>query len=461
MVKYKNYETESPKEALKYKNKGLSMYQVRELLEAEKHDIDTSDFSDKKFNHRQMRELWRGRLLGVDISGYLKSHIPFTEMRERKLESLGKIDVDKFLLNENFDEKDFSSQMKEEIKIALEYNIDIKDLLDKGFSAGQMKQIISGKLSCIDTSIYENANICEDKMRELRGAILQDIYVVDLANEDYSADQVREIWYLRAERIDSSVIEDKNMDPLSMKNIREYLEEQNENSKSASYDKEDLKIKIDLEKSEQDFSFEEDINNKVIVSYFVKDKNIDKNAVAMLINEKMLYQDIDKNCVFVSGSQDEKIKHAYKIEKGDLKRLNKEEEPVFIGREESKGKELVITDSIIDAIKMISLEKNDSKSFSNNKDYLILEKEDVVKLDNYIKNKEYENISVSMLDNKKAENIYSTLKEKYKDIAIKKENVYDKYAESKKSNLDKEEEKYAAPKDISSSIKSEDMDFEL
>lgn len=119
-----------------------------------------------------------------------------------------------------------------------------------------------------------------------------------------------------------------------------------------------------------------DITMKNVFAYLIKQRCIDKEIVQLMVDKKMLYQDEHKNCVFVS--MDEKSKPMFANRRGTntYKRFMQDisgsnyDFSFFIDNK-NKGKTLVVTESVIDALSVMSLYKRKGKDYKEY-DYLAI-----------------------------------------------------------------------------------------
>lgn len=137
----------------------------------------------------------------------------------------------------------------------------------------------------------------------------------------------------------------------------------------------------------------EDTNMRNVFAYLIKTRKIAQKVVQSFVDRKMLYQDQNKNCVFVSYDQREPEKAVFGCRRGtntyhpfygDLKGCDYRQ-CFFYG---NRAKRLYIAESVIDIMSVMSL-KADREQF----DYLALAgvgKWDV--LDTYLPEKRYEEI---------------------------------------------------------------------
>lgn len=119
-----------------------------------------------------------------------------------------------------------------------------------------------------------------------------------------------------------------------------------------------------------------DTTMKNVFAYLIKQRCIDKDIVQSMVSKKMLYQDEHKNCVFVSRDTNGKVRFANKRGTNTYKRFvqdlrgNDYDFSFFIDNG-NKGKALVVTESVIDALSVMSLYKRKNKDFEEY-DYLAL-----------------------------------------------------------------------------------------
>ncbi|MGL5972745.1 MAG: DUF3991 and toprim domain-containing protein [Oscillospiraceae bacterium] len=111
-----------------------------------------------------------------------------------------------------------------------------------------------------------------------------------------------------------------------------------------------------------------DINIKNIYAYLVSSRCIDKWVVSNLIKNRNLYQDVNKNCVFVSYDKNKKVKFActrgsnnkYKFI-GDIK--NSDYNHCFFI--DNNASTLIVTESVIDSMSIMTLLINENKNIEN------------------------------------------------------------------------------------------------
>lgn len=168
--------------------------------------------------------------------------------------------------------------------------------------------------------------------------------------------------------------------------------------KEEALEKDDIGYKVSLKESLKEKNQEPDIHYKNAIAYLIKSRKVDKDIVMDFIKKKMLYQDIHKNCVFVSPSLDEpkfackrgtNTKNKFQ---GDVKGCDYEHS-FFV---DNKGENLIICESVIDAMSRMTFEK---KGFNLTKgDYLAIGGtcKGELACSYHLKNKEYKEIKISL-----------------------------------------------------------------
>lgn len=109
-----------------------------------------------------------------------------------------------------------------------------------------------------------------------------------------------------------------------------------------------------------------DNNMKNVFAYLINTRKIDKDIVREMVHEKRLYQDIRKNCVFVSyndkGKADFASFRGTNTEKrflGDVENSNYD----MCWHKENGSNSLVVTESVIDALSYMTLIKENGGDY--------------------------------------------------------------------------------------------------
>lgn len=119
-----------------------------------------------------------------------------------------------------------------------------------------------------------------------------------------------------------------------------------------------------------------DTTMKNVFAYLIKQRCIDKEIVQLMVDKKMLYQDEHKNCVFVSMDENGKPIFANRRGTNTYKRFVQDisgsnyDFSFFIDNK-NEGKTLVVTESVIDALSVMSLYKRKGKDYKEY-DYLAI-----------------------------------------------------------------------------------------
>lgn len=116
-------------------------------------------------------------------------------------------------------------------------------------------------------------------------------------------------------------------------------------------------------------------NMKRAYAYLIKSRYLDQDVVQDFVNQKMLYQDVRGNCVFVSYEGEEK-KPVYATFRGTL--TERKFLGDVIGSDYEKGfyidhqsDKLIVTESVIDAMSVMSILKGQEQDYKAY-DYLVL-----------------------------------------------------------------------------------------
>lgn len=116
-------------------------------------------------------------------------------------------------------------------------------------------------------------------------------------------------------------------------------------------------------------------NDKRVIGYLVKQRGIDVGTVMRFLNRKDLYQDIHGNCVFLGRNPQGEIKygnlrgtHTEKVFKGEVPGSDKRYSFSVPG----KGERLVVCESAIEVLSLISYRKIQKETAHDNNHYLSL-----------------------------------------------------------------------------------------
>lgn len=116
-------------------------------------------------------------------------------------------------------------------------------------------------------------------------------------------------------------------------------------------------------------------NDKRVIGYLVKQRGIDIGTVMRFLNRKDLYQDIHGNCVFLGRNPEREIKygnlrgtHTEKVFKGEVPGSDKRYSFSVPG----KGERLVVCESAIEVLSLISYRKIQKETAHDNNHYLSL-----------------------------------------------------------------------------------------
>ena len=161
-----------------------------------------------------------------------------------------------------------------------------------------------------------------------------------------------------------------------------------------------------------------DENFKNVYAYLVSTRGIDKAIVSDFIKHKMLYQDIHKNCVFVSYKNREPMFAAVRGTNtkkrflGDVEGSNYD----YLFFIDNNGKNLVIAESVIDAMSIMSIYKSNGDNYKKN-DYIALagtQKHEGVF--NHLAKKKYESILICLDNDEAGKKAAVMLEEKIKEV---------------------------------------------
>ena len=157
---------------------------------------------------------------------------------------------------------------------------------------------------------------------------------------------------------------------------------------------------------------------KNVYAYLVSTRGIDKAIVSDFIKHKMLYQDIHKNCVFVSYKNREPMFAAVRGTNtkkrflGDVEGSNYD----YLFFIDNNGKNLVIAESVIDAMSIMSIYKSNGDNYKKN-DYIALagtQKHEGVF--NHLAKKKYESILICLDNDEAGKKAAVMLEEKIKEV---------------------------------------------
>ncbi len=116
-------------------------------------------------------------------------------------------------------------------------------------------------------------------------------------------------------------------------------------------------------------------NDKRVIGYLVKQRGVDIGTVMRFLNRKDLYQDVHGNCVFLGRNPEGKIKygnlrgtHTEKDFKGEVPGSDKRYSFSVPG----KGERLVVCESAIEVLSLISYRKIQKETAHDNNHYLSL-----------------------------------------------------------------------------------------
>ena len=161
-----------------------------------------------------------------------------------------------------------------------------------------------------------------------------------------------------------------------------------------------------------------DENLKNVYAYLVSTRGIDKAIVSDFIKQKMLYQDIHKNCVFVSYKNREPMFAAVRGTNtkkrflGDIEGSNYD----YLFFIDNNGKNLVVSESVIDAMSIMSIYKSNGDNYKKN-DYIALagtQKHEGVF--NHLAKKKYESILICLDNDEAGKKAAVMLEEKIKEV---------------------------------------------
>lgn len=144
----------------------------------------------KHFNHKQMAEILKGMLQGVDIMQYRRLGLKAEQMRELRLALKDGIDVSGWN-NHNVDAEsmrelrrgyrhgmrldmskinvsDFKAEQIHELWKGFEQKLDVNQYLDAGYEAAQMRELRLGLRAGLDISAYQSVCFSAEQMRLIR-----------------------------------------------------------------------------------------------------------------------------------------------------------------------------------------------------------------------------------------------------------------------------------------------------
>lgn len=167
---------------------------------------------------------------------------------------------------------------------------------------------------------------------------------------------------------------------------------------------------------------EKDTNMRKVFAYLVKTRCISASVVQDMVDRKMLYQDVNGNCVFVGYDLNDKNKIVFSNRRGtntekpfygDIKGCDYNK-CLYIDNESDT---LCITEAVIDAMSIMTMTINNEEKYN----YLILAGVGKWKcVDIYLKTGKYKKVLIAV-DNDKAgletaENIWNFMQEHYSNI---------------------------------------------
>lgn len=189
-------------------------------------------------------------------------------------------------------------------------------------------------------------------------------------------------------------------------------------------------------------------NDKRVIGYLVKQRGIDVGTVMRFIHRKDLYQDVHGNCVFLGRDPETEIKygnlrgtHTEKAFKGEVPGSDKRYSFSVSGR----GDRLVVCESAIEVLSLISYRKIQKGTAHDNNHYLSLGGASDIALEQYLSDHPEINTIVLALNNDRqgkesTEYILQKYASKY-DLQTFFPNEKDWNDELKKLGIDREREK--------------------
>lgn len=167
-------ENESKQETLKqhFYNK----QQFHEIKMGVRRNLDTSLYSNIRFNADQMRELRLAMQQGVDIRSYNNPLISAEHMKELRLGAENGVALDLSKLNQTL----YNAEQIHELRIGFEKGLNVKDYMDPAYNAAQMKEIRLGQQAGLNTTPYANIHYTPEQMATVRHQLvfqhLKDIF---------------------------------------------------------------------------------------------------------------------------------------------------------------------------------------------------------------------------------------------------------------------------------------------
>ncbi len=141
------------------------------------------------FDNRQMAELLKGMMQGVDIKKYMDVEMDAAKMKELRLGLKAGVDVSRW------NNKDISAQAMRELRLGERKGarrlLDIKDIDISKYDAAQIHELILGSQQNLDINKYLNSEYDAAQMREFRLGLKAGLDISKYQDIHFSADQMR------------------------------------------------------------------------------------------------------------------------------------------------------------------------------------------------------------------------------------------------------------------------------
>ena len=166
-------------------------------------------------------------------------------------------------------------------------------------------------------------------------------------------------------------------------------------------------------------------NMKNVYAYLISARGIDSEIVSKFVKDKMLYQDVNSNCVFVCRKGDTPVyaykngTNTYKPFKGDVEGCNYDY-CFFIN---NYSKEIIVTEAIIDAMSIMTILKQKGKDYCRYNYLALCGVDKQSSLFHHIKADgiQYEKIFLALDNDNSGLNAMSQIELKLRDYKIKAE----------------------------------------
>ncbi|MCR5100259.1 MAG: FapA family protein [Butyrivibrio sp.] len=206
---------------------------------------DFDVLKSQKFNIYQLIEIRKGLEKGFDVSKYMDSSIPWTEMEEIRKEMKSNVDLSKYREQgfdtaqlaeirrgmikgvdvSNYDKKEYYAEQMREIRLGLMHKIPVIFYQDANFNSNQMEQIRLGLEEGLDISIYASSNLPYQKMKIIRESMPHGLFFDKKTITNYDASILEEIYLSYMDEIDLDSYVKKGFDGGQLKEIHACLKE--------------------------------------------------------------------------------------------------------------------------------------------------------------------------------------------------------------------------------------------